>query len=59
MALPVADLEAFWAQLAEAIDRAGPERDRVMLAKLALALADRVGDAEAIASALAAAERDL
>jgi hypothetical protein len=59
MPLPVEDLEAFWAALAEAIDRAGPERDRVMLAKLALALADRVGDAEAVAAALAAAQRDL
>lgn len=59
MGLPVEDMEAFWAALAEAVDRAGPERDRVMLAKLALALAERVGDRDSVMAALAAAERDL
>jgi hypothetical protein len=39
------ELEALWEALAEAVDRAGPERDRLMLAKLALLFAHELGDA--------------
>lgn len=43
-ALAVEDLEAVWERLAEAIDRAGPEREALFLSKLAILLADALGD---------------
>jgi hypothetical protein len=42
--LAVEDLEAIWEGLAEAIDRAGPEREALLLAKLTILLADALGD---------------
>lgn len=59
MSLPFADLERAYDLIAAAVDRAGPEREALLLAKLALLLADRVGDFAAVAEAVAAAERDL
>ena len=57
--LPVADMEAVWERLAEAIDGAGPERDRLMLAKLALLFADALGDAPRVHALIQAASEDL
>jgi phytoene/squalene synthetase len=59
MALPPEALEALWRRLAEAIDRAGPAHDRVMLAKLALLLAEEVGDPALVERLIEAAGRDL
>jgi hypothetical protein len=42
--LAVEDLEAIWERLAEAIDLAGPERETLFLSKLAVLLADALGD---------------
>lgn len=59
MALPPDAIEALWRRLAEAIDQAGPERDRLMLAKLALLLAQEVGDQAVFERLIDAASRDL
>lgn len=59
MALPPEALEALWRRLAEAADRAGPVRDRVMLAKLALLLAEEVGDPALVERLIDAAGKDL
>jgi hypothetical protein len=59
MALPPDAIEALWRRLAEAIDQAGPERDRLMLAKLALLLAQEVGDQAVVERLIDAASRDL
>ena len=42
--LAVEELEAIWERLAEAIDRAGAEREALFLSKLAVLLADALGD---------------
>ncbi|WP_135467321.1 DUF2783 domain-containing protein [Crenalkalicoccus roseus] len=52
-------LEALWERLAEAVAAAGPERERLFLAKLALLLAREVDDAERVAALIAAALADL
>ena len=52
------DLERCYDDIAEAIDAAGDKRE-LFLAKLAFVLADLVGDAEKVATAIAAARRDL
>ena len=57
--LPVADMEAVWEGLAEAVDRAGPERDRLLLAKLALLFADALGDAPRVHALIQTALEDL
>lgn len=57
---PGLDAEAYaraYDALAEAIDRAGPAGERELLARLCLLLMDRVGDAAAVESSIAAAER--
>lgn len=59
MALPPDAIEALWRRLAEAIDQAGPEHDRLMLAKLALLLAQEVGDQAVVERLIDAASRDL
>ena len=38
------DLEAYWEALAEAIDRAGPDKAELFLAKLAVLLGRETGD---------------
>ncbi|WP_270938739.1 hypothetical protein [Falsiroseomonas oryzae] len=58
MSLPVDDLEALWERLARAVDEAGDRRE-LFLAKLALLLAERLGDRAAAEDAIAAALRDL
>jgi hypothetical protein len=52
-------LEALWERLAEAVAAAGPERERLFLAKLALLLAREVGDAGRVMALIAAALADL
>lgn len=58
MTMPVEALEETWERLAVAIDAAGPQAER-FLAKLALLLAEEVGDAERIRALIGAALEDL
>lgn len=44
--------ERLYDALAEAIDRAGPEKEALFLTKLALLLANQIGDDASIESAL-------
>lgn len=53
------DFERFYESLAAAIDRAGPGGEALFLAKLALALAHRLGDPAAAEAAIAEALLDL
>ena len=57
--LAVEDLEAMWERLAEAIDRAGPEREALFLSKLAVLLADALGDRARVERLMEAALEDL
>jgi hypothetical protein len=57
--LAVEDLEAVWEQLAEAVDRAGPEREALFLSKLAVLLADALGDRARVERLIQAALEDL
>ena len=59
MALSAEVLEALWRRLAEAVDQAGPEHDRQMLAKLALLMAEELGDAALVERLIDAAGQDL
>ena len=59
MSLAAPELEAVWERLAEAVDQAGPERDRLMLAKLSLLFADALGDAPRVHALIATALEDL
>jgi len=52
-------MEALWERLAAAIEQAGPERDRLMLAKLALLFAEALGDAPRAAALIQSATEDL
>jgi hypothetical protein len=54
--LPPADLETAYELLAEAIDRAGAEREALFLARLALALAHECGDIAAFRRAVEIAD---
>jgi hypothetical protein len=58
MGLPADDLEALWEKLATAIDEAG-ERDKVFLAKLALLMAQEIGDRKRIEEMIGIAQTDL
>ena len=58
-AMSFEELEQVYAALAAAIDRAGPENEALFLAKLALALAHRLGDRAAAEAAIAEALLDL
>ena len=57
--LPFPDLERVYERIASAIDTAGPERESVMLTKLALSLAPRLGDLAAVESCIDMALQDL
>ena len=57
--LSVDQLETVWERLAEAIEQAGPERDRLMLAKLTLLFADALGDLRRAAALIQSAMEDL
>jgi hypothetical protein len=54
-----AELETVYEALANAIDRAGAEKAGLFLAKLALLLAQELGDAPAVLASVAQAERHL
>lgn len=56
--MPDADFEAIYEELAQAIDRAGPEKEALFLTRLALLLAHRAGDAAAVRQAMAEALED-
>ena len=57
--LAVEDLEAVWERLAEAVDRAGPEREALFLSKLAVLLADALADRARVERLIEAALEDL
>ena len=57
--LTVPGLEAVYDRLAEAIDRAGPDRSELFLVKLALLQAQALGDPARFAEQVAAALKDL
>jgi hypothetical protein len=57
--LSTAEIEATYDLIAEGVDRAGEERARLFLAKLCLALANRVGDFSEVTDAVDAALKDL
>lgn len=57
--MTVLQLEEAYDLIAGGIDAAGPDKTALFLAKLALALANLVGDARAVADAVQAAGRDL
>ena len=54
-----AGLEALWEQLAEAITAAGPEREALFLAKLALLLGRELDDPPRLAASIRVALQDL
>ena len=58
-ATPFDRLETVYDALAEAIDRAGPEAETMVLAKLALTLAHRLDDDAAFIECIAIASQDL
>lgn len=55
--LEFAELEQVYDLLAEAIDEAGPERETLFLAKLAMLLAQQIPDVDRIREAVASALR--
>lgn len=57
--LPDGQFEAAYEMIARALDRVGPERERLFLARLALALAHRLPDLQALEQAITVAEGDL
>jgi integrase len=57
--LPLAELESTYDALAEAIDRAPEGHSELMLVKLALLLAQEVGDGARVAELIELALRDL
>lgn len=57
--LTQAQLEATYDVLAEAIDAAGPDKSELMLSKLALLLAQELGDADRVAALIHSALADL
>ena len=58
-ALDIAGLETAYDALAEAIDRAGPEKSELFLVKLALLSANALADAATFQALLDAAQQDL
>ncbi len=57
--LPIAGLETTYDALAEALDRAGPEKSELFLVKLALLSANALADATVFQALLDAAQQDL
>ena len=53
------DLEAVYAALAEGIDAHGPEHSEMFLAKVALLLAEALGDEDRALQAIADAQRNM
>lgn len=57
--MTVDDLEAAYELIAQALDAVGPARERLFLAKLALALAHETGDLARVEAAIATARQRL
>ncbi|MBI1732922.1 MAG: hypothetical protein HYR49_09165 [Gammaproteobacteria bacterium] len=57
--LPGEQFEQAYELIAQAIDRVGPDKERLFLARLALALAHRLPDLDAVRQALAIAKNDV
>ena len=57
--MSIAEIERVYDLIADGVDRAGPDKSQLFLAKLSLALANLVGDTEAVGNAVLAAGRDL
>ncbi len=57
--LSVEELEQVYELLAEAIDEVGAEHEAEFLTKMALALAERLGDPELVREAVEIAKRDI
>lgn len=57
--MSVTTLETVYERLAEAIDAAGPEKETLLLAKLALLLAEALGDPDRVVGLIEDAARDL
>ncbi len=58
-ALTIPQLETVYDTLAEAIDKAGPERSELFLTKLCLLLANQVGDDAVVQAQVRSALADL
>ncbi len=59
MSEQVENLESLWERLAEAIDRAGPEREVLFLSKLAFLLGNELQDAARVEQLIETALQDL
>jgi outer membrane murein-binding lipoprotein Lpp len=57
--MSIIEIEQVYDLIAGGIDKAGPDKTALFLAKLSLALANLVGDSQAVANAVLAAGRDL
>jgi len=57
--LTESDVETLYETLAKAIDRAGPDKEAIFLAKLALLLAREIGDLDDVTRLVAVSLRDL
>jgi hypothetical protein len=57
--MSIIEIEQVYDLIAEGIDKAGPDKMTLFLAKLSLALANLVGDSKVVASAVLAAGLDL
>lgn len=57
--MSILEIERVYDLIAKGIDEAGPDKASLFLAKLALALANLVGDSSIVANAVIAAGRDL
>ena len=57
--MSIIEIEQVYDLIADGIDKAGPHKMDLFLAKLALALANLVGDSKIVADAVMAAGRDL
>lgn len=57
--MSIIEIEQVYDLIADGIDRAGPDKASLFLAKLSLALANLVGDVSIVANAVIAAGRDL
>lgn len=59
MSMPFEDMETVYDELVSAIDRTGPAKELLLLTKLTLVLADRIGCIDTFNEALHIALQDL
>jgi hypothetical protein len=57
--MSIVEIEQIYDLIAEGIDKAGPDKTALYLAKVAIALANLVGDSKIVTDAVLAAGRDL